>query len=272
MYGRLESVQSSVHEMKKKETRQGIEILRALVNEGHRVFTAKDARSAARTLSISEKYVVEALHHLKQRGWIRPIKRGVYAITEQSGFSTPPHDYEVAMALVSPSAISHWTALYHHHLTQQIPQTIFALTPTGTRIPDSVRGSNYHFVHVKPDFFFGIDEVWIGDGKVRITDPERTLLDGLRQPQHCGGIQEVLAAFDMQWPRLDTAKIIDYALQLDKAVISRLGWVLQQHGCEKKELAELRDARAQGVRRLDASGPDRGPVDRQWQIRYNVGA
>ena len=93
--------------MADKETRQGIELLRALVNEGHRIFSIADARSTAVAVGIRERYVVEALHYLKRRGWIRSIKRGVYAITEDSGFSSPPHDYEVAMALVSPSAISH---------------------------------------------------------------------------------------------------------------------------------------------------------------------
>ena len=257
--------------MKKKGTRQGIELLRALVNEGHRIFSADQARQMARQLSISEAYVVEALHHLKHRGWIRSIKRGVYAITEESGFSSPPHEYEIAMALVTPSAISHWTALYHHHLTQQTPQTIFALTPTGTRVPDTVKKSRYHFIHMKPDHLFGIEEIWIGEGKVRITDPERTLLDGLRQPQFCGGIQEVLAGFDARWPHLDIQKIIQYALRLDGATISRLGWVLQQRGCSNAELSRLRDQRAKGVRRLDASGPDQGPIDREWQIRENIG-
>ena len=153
-----------------------------------------------------------------------------------------------------------------------MPQTIFALTPIGTRIPDSVKGSNYQFVHIKPHLLFGIDEVWIGEGKVAITDPERTLLDGLRQPQYCGGIQEVLGAFDMYWLKLDDAKIIDYALQLGKTVISRLGWIMKKHGYEGKRLKELQNSRARGIRRLDASGPDRGPIDRDWQIRENIGA
>lgn len=257
--------------MANKGGKLGVELLRALVNEGYRIFTINQARQSAQMLSMNQGYVVEALYHLKSAGWIRPVKRGVYAITEESGFASPPHDYEIAMALVSPCAISHWTAFYHHHMTQQIPQTIFALTPTGTRIPSSVQETDYHFVHIKPARFFGIEEIWVNDGKVNITDPERTLLDGLLQPKYCGGIQEVLGGFDMYWSNLDLPKIIDYALRLEGAVVSRLGWVLEQHGCSEAQLKELYEARPSTPRNLDASGPTRGSIDKRWKVRLNIG-
>ncbi len=257
--------------MSKKETRQGIELLRGLVNEGLRIFTVSEAKGVAERAAIKSGYVVEALHHLKRRGWICSVKRGVYAITEESGFSFPPHDYEIAMALVSGAVISHWTALYHHHLTQQMPQTIYCLVPTGRRIPGAARERSFQYTQIKPELLLGFDEVWIGEGRVRVTDPERTLLDGLRQPQLCGGTQEVLGAFEVYWSRLDVEKIVGYALKLEGAVVSRLGWVLKQNGYEGDGMVRLQKGRAQGRRRLDASGPDKGPIDRDWQIRENIG-
>ncbi|NGX53913.1 MAG: hypothetical protein K1000chlam4_00634 [Chlamydiae bacterium] len=95
-----------------KKIGQRIHLLRELVNDGHRIFTMSQAWGKAKQLNINEKYIAEALCHLKRDNWIRTLKRGVYALTAESGFGSPPHNFEIAMALVSPSAISHWTALY----------------------------------------------------------------------------------------------------------------------------------------------------------------
>ena len=44
---------------------------------------------------------------------------------------------------------------------------------------------------VKPSWLFGTEERAVRDAPVRVTDVERTLLDGLRYPKHCGGLGEV---------------------------------------------------------------------------------
>jgi len=35
------------------------------------------------------------------------------------------HEFEIAMALAHPAAISHWSALHHHGLTEQAPRKVF---------------------------------------------------------------------------------------------------------------------------------------------------
>lgn len=59
-------------------------------------------------------------------------------------------------------------------------------------------GTIYQFVQTKREWFFGTEQVWIGEACVAITDPERTLLDGLSRPQHCGDFSESPHAFDVR--------------------------------------------------------------------------
>jgi len=47
--------------------------------------------------------------------------------------------FEIAMALVDPAAISHWSALHHHALTEQAPRRVFVLTPLGGPLPSSAQ-------------------------------------------------------------------------------------------------------------------------------------
>lgn len=105
----------------RKKTQVGLDILRILGSDGYRIFTLKEALKASQDLNISPNSVTESLSLLKKNHWIEGIKKGVYAFTPDSGVSSPPHEFEVANALNSPSAISHWTAMHFHHLTQQTP-------------------------------------------------------------------------------------------------------------------------------------------------------
>ena len=259
----------------------GTELVRMLAEIGDRIFTAERAKGLAATLGISPGYVRQALHHHAKSGWIVRLRRGIYALSGALPGSMPLHEFEIAMALVRPAAISHWSALSYHGLTEQTPRHVFVLT-SARSIP-RVRGNRkhaepgypvgntiYRFVQVKPDRFFGIDEVWIEEARIKITDPERTLVDGLTAPQYFGDFSEVLHAFEMRKPKIDLERIIGYALKLDAATAKRLGWVLEHEGVKPSRLKELQTVPIKGYRVLDPTGPRRGPCDRRWMIQENL--
>lgn len=187
------------------------------------------------------------------------------------------------MALVSPAAASHWTALHHHGLTEQLPRRVFVLTTTEAAVPRPRRtkakaaekgypvgGTVYQFVQVKPERFFGVEEVWVGEARVRITDPERTLLDGLTMPRYCGDFAEILHAFQVRAEKLDLDRIIGYATKLDAATAKRLGWILEHQGVAAARLKSLLAVPIKGYRVLDPSGPRQGPCNRRWMIQENL--
>jgi predicted transcriptional regulator of viral defense system len=123
---------------------------------------------------------------------------------------------------------------------------------------------------VKPDRFFGTERVWIGQARVSITDPERTLLDGLTMPQYCGDFTEVLHAFKMRGGQLNIKRIIQYALKLDMATAKRLGWVLEHQAFDSSKLDRLAALPIKGYRKLDPTGPRRGPCNSRWMIQENL--
>lgn len=252
-----------------------------LAEVGDRIFTAERARGLAAALGISPGYVRQALHHLTKAGWIVRLRRGTYALSGTVPGSLPIHEYEIAMALVQPAAISHWSALSYHGLTEQTPRHVFILTPARSvprlrgkrKIADPgypVGNTIYRFVQVKPERFFGIEEVWVEEARISITDPERTLLDGLVAPHYCGDFSEVLHAFEMRKPKLDLERIVGYALKLDAATAKRLGWVLEHQGVKPSRLKALQAVPIKGYRVLDPTGPRRGPCDSRWMIQENL--
>jgi predicted transcriptional regulator of viral defense system len=118
--------------------------------------------------------------------------------------------------------------MHYHHLTQQTPSTVFALTSKENSIPRSIDKKKYYYVQVKPEHYFGIKKIWVGEAQVSITDIERTLLDGLMAPQYCGDFQEVLYAFKVAEKNLNLDTLIEYALLLNTSTLKRLGWILDR--------------------------------------------
>jgi len=242
-----------------------------------------EAREFAPTVGLSEGYLRQALHHLANSGWVVRLRKGLYALSSTVPGVMPAHEFEVAMALAAPAAISHWSALHHHGLTEQVPRQVFVLTTTGSRIPraDSsqderagkgrrIGDATYQFIQVGAERFFGTEEVWVGDARVTITDPERTLLDGLCRPQHCGDLAEVLHGFAVRGDELDLERIAAYAVRLDAATVKRLGWVLERQGVAAARLERLLRFPIKGYRILDPTGPRKGHCDRRWMIQENL--
>ena len=267
-----------------KQSLVGIELVRLLAYQGDRIFSTARARELAPRVGLKDAYLTEALYHLRQNGWIVSLRRGLYALAPTVPGNTPAHEFEIAMALVEPATISHWSALHYHGLTEQAPRMTFVMTTTETSVPRR-RGDKggkgagfyfvgdmaaYRFVQVKPERFFGTEKVWIGDARVSITDLERTLLDGLTMPQYCGDFSEVVHAFQVGIKQLDMDRIIQYAFRLGTTTAKRLGWVLEGQGVDSPKTAVLAALPVKGCRKLDPSGPRKGPCNKRWMVQENL--
>ncbi len=265
-------------------SRSGTELVRELAGQGDRVFTLDRARELAPSVGISPSYLRQAVHHLVKTGWLRRLRKGLYAISSSVPGVAPAHEFEIAMHLVEPAAIAFRSAMHHHGMTEQIPREAYVLTTTAASVPRArsqtrrarkhgtyrVGATDYRFVQVKPERFFGATKVWLNEARVSVTDPERTLLDGLTMPKHCGDFAEVLHAFEARRDSLDVVRITDYALRLDAAAVKRLGWVLEHYGIGAGEFQRLKGVPAKGYRPLDPSGPRKGRCNKRWMVQENL--
>ena len=267
-----------------KHTRKGIEMIRKLSEEGKQIFTVSDAKKIAPFCEISEQYVNEALYYLAKDGWIKRLKRGLYLISSSFPGIVPAHEFEIAMFLVEPAAISYWSAIHFHGMTEQIPNKVYITTSGNISAERKINSQNnnlkgfsrkinniiYVFIKVKPERFFGVKEYWVGEKKVTITNPERTLIDGLVSPRYFGGWAEIYNAFELHASRVNINKLISYAMRLDASVVKRLGWILEKNGVEEKKLQKLIAFPIKGYRILDSSGFQTGPYNKKWMIRENI--
>jgi len=83
-------------------------------------------------------------------------------------------------------------------------------------------------------------------------------------------IAEVLHAFDARGRHLDIERIINHALRLGDATAKRLGWVLEKLGVGQRRLERLAQVKIKGYRKLDPTGPPKGPLNRNWMVQENL--
>lgn len=253
-------------------------LLFALARDRARLFTVPEARDVARRLSGEPPpdELTQALHRLHREGWIVRVKPGLYALDPELWGGPPLHEFELAMKLATPAAISHLSAMQHHSLTDQVPRITYVTVPQTTtppRLEDRPRPWPMHFryLRVRPERFFGFTQAWVGETRVTFTDRERTLLDGLLRPRECGGFEEVLHAFEEGLDRLEPDRLFEYARRLEGAVPRRLGWVLEHLGVSADALRSKNGATAPGgYPPLDPTGPRQGPCNARWGLQENL--
>ena len=166
----------------------------SLAGQGRIVFSIDEAQKIT---GKSYPATQQALLRLSRAGWLVKLGAGKYAIVPLSaGEDAVPEANRLVIAreLVgnAPYYISHASALeVHNMLTRPITSvTISTLRRLKSRTIISVP---YRFVTAKPVNMWGYAPVWVSPGEqVQVSDPERTILDGLTRPDLCGGVGEVI--------------------------------------------------------------------------------
>jgi predicted transcriptional regulator of viral defense system len=139
--------------------------------------------------------------------------------------------------------------------------------------PRTVLGTEFRFVRVKRSHLFGITDHWATKSeRIRVSDLERTVIDGLRQPEYCGGFTEVAKGFWMRREDVDPGRLVDYAVRLDVgAVIRRLGYLLETFEIgAPQEIDRLRERLTETYSLLDPLLPAEGKMTARWRLRVNV--
>src|SRR5260370_35450297 len=168
-------------------------LLMALYYSGRTMFTTAEA---AQITSLTLPLTSSLLHKARKRGLVSQLKRGLFVIVppelgSSSEYAGNPYLVALYLAADAPFFLSHASAMELHRMVTQ-PQFVIFVSST-KRIPkQTLHGSQFRFVLLKSKDFFGNTKHWVTKQEsVEISDLERTILDGLRHPEYCGGITHV---------------------------------------------------------------------------------
>ncbi|MFH0750503.1 MAG: type IV toxin-antitoxin system AbiEi family antitoxin [Chloroflexota bacterium] len=240
-----------------------------------------DAREAAELLAVDTSTLARILSTLAARGWITRHRKGIYEIAPLWATPSQPFDPDRYAALArwvrEPYYVGFRSALeIRDWLDHPVRGRIWIAVSTPHHAPTTMRDRVTWVVLREDRFSWGRERHWIGDQAIWISDPERTVLDGLHLPRHVGGVTEVVSVLVRAWSSFDRARLQEHADRFAiEAVRRRLGFVLEAVDLPgAPELAEQLHATLSHSRRspvvLDPSLPIDGPVDRRWGVRVNL--
>lgn len=254
--------------------RQTAALLAGLYERSQSAFTLADAREIT---GLSPHLASSLLHKAARRGLVSRLKPGVFVIVPPelgatSEYAGNPFLTAKSLAGDAPCFISHASAMEIHRMVTQPQFVVFA--SSSKRVQSrTVQGTEFRFIYIQPEHYFGTVKHWATKQEsVEISDLERTVIDGLRQPEYCGGITEVAKGLWMRHQDMQPTKLVDYGLRLGVgAVIRRLGYLLELYEiAPENESMRLRNALTASYVPLDPTLPKEGSHLRRWRLQLNV--
>jgi predicted transcriptional regulator of viral defense system len=246
-------------------------LLTRLSEKGQIIFTLQEAQNALQT---SYENTKELVAQLTRRHWLKRLGRGRYLIVPLEVTNREEYTADelvIASHLASPYYISWGTALHHYGYTEQVSRKVYIAAQTQKR-PLILTGVTYQFVALKKEKFFGFQDVWIQDQKVKLASREKMLVDCLDRPDLCGGIVEAAKGLWNAREDLDFSLLIAYAIRMKEgAVCKRLGYLVEFFNLAAKvNLKRLKNGMRPGYSLLDPTLPKVTRYLSRWALQLNV--
>lgn len=171
-----------------------------------------------------------------------------------------------------PYYLSHASAMEIHGMLTQ-PQLVVWASSAEPMRARTILGTEFRFIRCKSNHLFGANEHWVDSHeKAMVSDLERTVVDGLKLPQYCGGFTEVAKGFWMRRADMNIRKLVDYALRLNVgSVIRRLGFLLETYRIEARaDIKRLQQRVTEAYVLVDPLLLPEGKYLSRWRLRLNV--
>ncbi|KOX95464.1 type IV toxin-antitoxin system AbiEi family antitoxin domain-containing protein [Halorubrum tropicale] len=265
---------STIEQM--KNMRQGLStresrLLARLAGAGHQIISVDDIET---TLEVPPNTAREIASRLTEKGWLDRLFPGTYLIIpltagEEAVYTT--HEYLIAAHIAEPMYIGYYSALSHHGLTEQVPRTVYVVTPTRAQNRE-IHGVPYRVTTVTERKFFGFEPTSVEGTTVQVSDLEKTLVDCADHPEFCGGLRELATAMRTADDRgCDWDTVGEYLERLDNgAATKRIVYLADQLGIGLPTREELVASFTSGYSPLDPTRPDTGSTDSTYRLRINV--
>ena len=249
-------------------------LVTGLHERGKIVFRHSDVEAIT---SLKPKSARNFMASLVRRGLATRLKPGLFVLVpfelgRESEYLGNPYVVARELACDGDYYISHASAMDIHGMVTQ-PQLVVYTTALRAIRPRTILGTEFRFVRAKSRQVFGTNEEWVTKTeRVRVSDPERTVIDGLKQSEYCGGFSEVAKGFWIRKDDMDPERLVDYAMRLDVgAVIRRLGFLLELFEAKAPgALKELQARLTPSYALLDPLMPDEGEFLARWRLRINI--
>lgn len=235
------------------------------------------ASEASHAWGVPSSVANARLHRMVKSGWILAVRKGLFYILplEASSRTTVDDPWILASLAFQPCYIGGWTAAEHWGLTEQIFRSTFVVTANSVRAGSAtLLGSEFRTVRASQPRVESVAKLWKGSVRLAVSDRERTLADGLTNPEWVGGLRHLVEML-LIYRRSDhwnPEKLLAAVASNPKgATYKRLGYLTEAAlGGNALIVQKSFDRKTSGIIRLDPQVKPTGKILSRWGLRLNV--
>lgn len=210
----------------------------------------------------------------------------------------PATAFEIAVSVVPRAYLSHYTALYLHELTEQIPKQLFVNQEQSAKalvtapltqadldaafarpqVASRSRGAyeDYTLVllHGKHTGQLGVvTQTHFAAGQVQLTSLERTLIDITIRPDYAGGMQQVLDAYRRAAGRVSVNRLVGLLAKLmfRYPYHQAIGFYMEQAGNYKPAQVKLLEKQERHLDFYLTHAMRATAYSAKWRLHYPLG-
>jgi predicted transcriptional regulator of viral defense system len=247
--------------------------INTLQNHGQTVFTIDEAQK----IYGKNRYATgDFLSELVKRGVLARVKSGVYLVLQAGHENTQLNNWPIIARELMESDmyfLSYYSAMRLNAMTTHPLFDVYITTPKRKKTR-KISNITYHFIYSKKNHFWGATSHWVTkQDYVKVSDVERTILDGLDRPDLCGGLTEVVRGIWAKQKEMNACTLLKYVKKFrTKAAVKRLGFILETFDFDSnvtnvlaKEMSESKDYIF-----LDPDSPKVGKYLSRWRVCLNT--
>jgi predicted transcriptional regulator of viral defense system len=143
-------------------------------------------------LTGNKKTAYSLLGRLMKKDMVKKIRQNMYSCVDLTTGQTVANRYQIASAVNTSAYVSHHTAFEFYGLANQVFFEVYVSSESKFR-DFEFEGVRYKYVASKQKN--GVVEPSNTEG-VRVTDPERTVIDNIKDYEKIGGLEELLSCLE----------------------------------------------------------------------------
>ncbi len=203
------------------------------------------------------------IFEIKKRGWLVPLKRGLYFIADitSRGFAgiSP---FVIASAFNKDSYVSLDSALSFYNLFDQMLRTTTSITTHRSK-KYVFQGNTYRYLKIKKDLYFGFTIESREGYYIKIAELEKVILDYLYFKNDTYSLDFLIEKLKKAKNKIDFRKLFDYAKRFPETTKRKTGFILDLLGIDTKELHKLINKK--GYSKLTSNSKR---FNAKWRIYY----
>lgn len=215
----------------------------------------------ADVLGVSTQESGRLLARWNRNGWVHRVKRGVYLPVSLSSTSTEPaveEPFLIAESIYGPGYVGGFSAIKHWDLSEQIIETVtyFTRKKVKDRYPTH-GGVKFRLKTVTKHKIFGLKTLWVGNKKIYISDPTKTIVDLFDDSNLVGGmaiVKDIFAEY-IESEYYNFNLLLSYIQKIgNKSIYKRLGFLLDtSFAVSEEQLSTIRAGMSEGYSIFDST-------------------